>query len=228
LDGKLSGTASYYKIKREGGGKNVTPHENRDTGIWDTLSAADRALRYPNKTRTDLLNQGDFVPAGELESKGFELDLVYQAMRNWQIMASYAHNTNETVSSPIASDLGKSTSGSIKNQFALVNKYTFAEGPVKGLSIGAGLQYAGKALQDYNGPGGGPRYNPSTNWVEVFGSYRFKMFGYNSVVQLNVKNLTKQEEFFGWKATGSSSVIATQRYEVPTEIRYALTLGIDL
>jgi iron complex outermembrane recepter protein len=228
FDGRLSGTVSYYQITREGGGKRVSGIPNRDVQIWDSLTPAERALRYPNRTREQLLAEGDFTAAGELESTGYEADLVFQATRNWQIMLSYAHNDNETVASPLAADLGRKTLGSIENQFALVNKYTFSSGPVKGLSLGAGLQLAGKALQDYNGPNGAPRYNPSTTWLEVFGSYRFKMFGYNSVVQLNVKNLTKQEEFVGWRATGSPTVIATQRYEVPTEIRYALTLGIDL
>ncbi len=228
MDGRFSGTISYYQITKEGGGRNVVPADNRDTARWDAMTPAERAANFPGQTRDDLRNDGDWFPAGEQESKGFEADVVIQATRNWQIMLSYANNDVEVTKSPDPSQLGLKSIGHIKQQFAMLNKYSFDSGALKNSFVGFGLQRAGKALQDYSGPGGSARYNPSTLWVEVFAGYRFKMLGYNSSVQLNVKNLTKQEEFVGWQATGSSSIRATQRYEVDTKIRYALTLGIDL
>lgn len=228
LDGKISGTISYYQIKKEGGGRQIIPAENRDTSRWDSFTAAERAANFPGKTRDDLLAQGDFFPAGEQESKGFEADMVVQATRNWQVLLSYAHSDPKVTKSPTPGELGRATIGSIKNQFAALNKYTFDAGQLKGLYVGFGLQYAGKALQDYNGQGGAPRYNPSTFFLEAFAGYRWKVLGYNTLVQFNAKNITKQEEFVGWRATGSSTIRATQRYEVPTEVRYSLTFGIDL
>ena len=107
-----------------------------------------------------------------------------------------------------------------------MTKYSFTHGNAKGLFLGAGLQGSGKALQGYQS--GVARYNPRTFYAEAFAGYRFKAFGYNQLIQLNAKNLTKQDEFAGWKATGSSTVIATERYRVPTVTRWSLTYGIDL
>lgn len=228
MDGKFSGTLSYYQITKKGGGKQVTPATNRDVQTWDTLTDAQRATQYPGKTRADLLNQGDFFPAGKQKSKGFELDTVIQATREWQILFSYANNDVKVTESPIKSDIGTVTIGHIKQQFALLNKYTISNGDLKGLYFGVGLQHAGKALQDYGGQNGAPRYNPSTNYLEAFVGYRKKLWGYNTIVQLNGKNLTQQDEFFGWKATGSSSVRATERYRIPTDRRFSITFGVDL
>ncbi|MGC4071938.1 MAG: TonB-dependent receptor [Nibricoccus sp.] len=227
LNGKISGTISAYQITKEGGGKQVTPAYNLNVQRWDAMSPAQRALEFPGQTRTTLLAAGDFYPAGTQESTGFEADLVFQPTPSWQILLSYANNNTEVTESPIASDIGRTTTGHIDQQWALLTKYSFNEGGAKGLSIGAGFQGSGEALQDYNGPGNTGRYNPATFYGELFAGYRTKLFGYNTLIQLNVKNITEQEEFVGWKATGSASKIATDRYEVSTPMVYSLTFGID-
>ncbi|HEY0944416.1 MAG TPA: TonB-dependent receptor, partial [Opitutaceae bacterium] len=227
LNGKISGTLSYYQITKEGGGRQITPAFNINVERWDAMTPAERAANFPGQTRETLLGQGDFFPAGEVESKGYEADLIFQPTRNWQIVLSYAHNDNEVTASPDATQLGRATQGSIEDQWALLTKYSFTDGPAKGAYVGLGLQYASEALQDYNGPDSAPRYNPDTFWAEVFAGYRFKLAGYDSMLQLNVKNLTEQEEFVGWKATGSATNRATERYEVDTPIVYSLTWGLD-
>ncbi|HNW40445.1 MAG TPA: TonB-dependent receptor, partial [Opitutaceae bacterium] len=118
------------------------------------------------------------------------------------------------------------TTGHIKDQVAMLTKYSFTDGPVKGLSLGVGMQYAGKALQDYSAPGNTARYNPSTFYAEFFANYKFKAFDLQHSIQLNVKNLTKQEEFVGWYRTSGASY-ATARHEVPTKMRWSLTYGLD-
>jgi len=226
LDGKISGTVSYYQIRKEGGGRQVSPGFNLNVQRWDAMSPADRLLNFPGQTRDTLLAQGDFFPAGEVESKGFEADLIYQPTRNLQFVLSYAHNTNEVTESADLSQFGRATQGSIKDQLALLAKYSVTQGSYKGAYFGGGLQYAGEALQDYNGPGGAARYNPDTFYAEAFAGYRFPLGKTSGVVQLNVKNLTQQAEFVGWKATGGTTR-ATQRYEVDTPVIYSLTFGLD-
>ena len=220
FNGKISGTLSYYQITKEGGGKQVTPAYNIDVQKFDN------GVVYPNDTRATLLAKGDFFPAGEQESKGFEADVIFQPTTNWQILLSYANNDVEVTSSPIASELGHSTTGHIKDQWALLTKYAFSDGPVKGLHVGGGFQYAGEALQDYNGANGAARYNPSTFYGELFAGYNFKLLNYDAIIQVNLKNITEQEEFVGWQATGSASTRATQRYEVKTPMVYSMTLGL--
>jgi iron complex outermembrane recepter protein len=225
LEGKISGTISYYQITQEGGAQNDPTAFNLNQRTWDSLTPAQRLIQFPGQTRESLA--GDTVPGGEQESKGFEADLVFQPTPNWQILFSYAHNDQEVTKAVNRSSIGLSTTGHIDDQLAVLSKYTFTEGGAKGLSLGLGLHHAGKALQGYVGASNTPRYNPSTFYAEAFAIYRFKAFGYDQLVQFNAKNLTEQEEFVGWRATGSASRLATERYEVPTKMRFTLTYGID-
>ncbi len=222
MNGKISGTVSYYQITQSGGDQNNPTANNLNTQRFDAMTQAQRDITFPGKLRSDLL--GDLVPGGEAESKGFETDLIFQPTREWQILFSYAHNDQKTTKALAASNVGITNSGHITNQYSILTKYSFTEGEAKGAFVGLGLVSAGKALQDYQGAV--KRYNPSTFNAEVFGGYHYKLLGYNTVVQLNVKNLTKQNDFAGWRATGSTA-LATQRYTVPTAIRYALTVGLD-
>jgi len=225
FNGKVSGTISYYKIEQKGGSQNDSKAENLSTQRWDSMTDAQRAANFPGKTRNDLL--GDLVPGAKQESKGFEADLIFQPTKEWQVVLSYANNDQKVVESTNKASIGQSTSGHIKDQYALVTKYSFTEGQMKGFAVGIGLQSAGKALQDYNAPSSAARYNPSTFFLEAFASYKFKAFGYNQSVQLNLKNLTQQDEFVGWKATGSSSVYATERYRVSTPVTWTLSYGLS-
>jgi len=219
LEGKISGTVSYYNIKKSGGGVTDSSHDNKDTQAWDGMTPAQRAISYPGKTRTDIA--GDVVPA-ELESKGFEVDLVVQPIKSLQFVFSYANNDQKSTK---GSNLGQPTAGNVKQQYAALSRYSFTDGAVKGLFLGLGFQGADKALQDYQGKVA--RYNPRTFYAEFFSGYKFKAFGYNQVVQFNAKNLTKQDDFIGWKPTGNASAVATERYAVPTYAQLSLTWGID-
>jgi len=183
------------------------------------MTPAQRAVAYPGKTRTDIA--GDVVPA-QLESKGFEADVVYQPIKNLQFVFSYANNTQKSTK---GSNIGQPTAGNVKQQYALLSKYSFTEGPVKGLFLGLGVQGADKALQDYQGTVA--RYNPKTFYAEFFSGYKFKAFGYNQVVQFNAKNLTKQDDYIGWKPTGNAATVSTERYTVPTYAQLSLTWGMD-
>lgn len=223
FNGKVSGTVSYYQINMTGGSQTDPTADNLNTQRWDAMTPEQRVVAFPGQTRSTLL--GDLVPGAESESKGFEADVIFQPTRNWQLMLSYAHNDQEIVDAVNLATIGQSNPGHVKNQLSALTKYTFDDGPAKGLFVGLGLHRQGRALVDYQGAVA--RYNPKTFYAEVFGGYRFKWMRYQPVIQLNIKNLTKQEEFFGWKATGSSSVLATERYEVPTKMRYSLTLGLD-
>uniref|UniRef100_UPI0039B98E65 hypothetical protein n=1 Tax=Candidatus Skiveiella danica TaxID=3386177 RepID=UPI0039B98E65 len=244
----VSGTISYYEISQEGGSQRDPSATNRAKRAWDAAVAAgnapvssistahgtvawadatpdERAAAYAD-LRDRQNSQGDLVAGGEQESKGIEADLIIQPTANWQVMLSYAHNTQKVTKSVNLATIGQSTTGHIKDQVAMLTKYSFTDGPVKGLSLGVGMQYAGKALQDYSAPGNTARYNPSTFYAEFFANYKFKAFDLQHSIQLNVKNLTKQEEFVGWYRTSGASY-ATARHEVPTKMRWSLTYGLD-
>lgn len=205
-EGKFGGTVSYYNIKQTGGSQN-NPNKINNQGLL-----------------------GDLDEGGEQESKGYELDMVYSPLRNWQILFSYAHNSNEITTSYLPETIGQSTPQSAKNRYALLTKYTFMEGGAKGLFVGVGVTGSSDILVDYKPDSTGrqvARYEPARWPVDVFAGYPFKVGDYQMSVQLNIRNLTEEPDYTGWKATGSPTVLATKRYEVPTSAMYRLTLGMS-
>ncbi|OPZ73412.1 MAG: Ferripyoverdine receptor precursor [Verrucomicrobia bacterium ADurb.Bin474] len=225
MEGKISGTISYFNITQTGGAQTDPAADNVDTLRWDSMTPEQRALQFPNQDRDDLL--GDLVPGSEQESKGIEVDLVFNPLASWQIVLSYAHINQETVDAVNTALIGQSTTGLVKDQMSFLTKYSFTEGSAEGLSLGLGGQMSGKALQGYHSSTGQARYNPSTFYLEAFATYRFQLMGLDALVQLNAKNITQQDDFVGWKETGNANVWATKRYMVPTEARYSLTFGVD-
>jgi outer membrane receptor protein involved in Fe transport len=236
LNGKISGTASVYKIKKTGGGVRDINATNANQLLWDQYRALDGFVTIDQKgwshTRSLVTSGngtsgglGDIVPA-QLESKGFEADIVVQPIKTLQFVISYAHNSEESVN---GGSSGQSNGGHIKDQFSELAKYTFDEGAVKGLFLGLGGQESGKAIADYQTVNGTAvaRYNPSTFYLEFFAGYKFKALGLNQSVQFNAKNLTKQDEYVGWKPTGNANTLATERYSVSTYARYSITWGLD-
>jgi hypothetical protein len=237
LNGKISGTLSYYKINKTGGGVRDPSAENQNKQKWDSYYALDGWTTIDAKgwshDRTKVTtgdgvtgSLGDLVPA-ELESKGFESDIVVQPIKALQFVISYAHNTEESTK---GATQGQSNGGHVKDQVSALTKYTFAEGAVKGLFLGLGAQASGKSIADYQTDSNGAtvtRYNPSTFYLEFFAGYKFKAFGVEQSVQLNAKNLTKQADFYGWKNAANANTVATERYKVPTYALYNLTWGLD-
>jgi len=237
FNGKISATASYYQIKKVGGGVRDINAENDNKKKWDQYRALDGFTTIDSLTwshdRTKITtgdgvhgSLGDIVPA-ELESKGFEADIVFQPIKTLQLVVSFAHNTEESTA---GGSKGQTNGGHIDNQLAGLVKYTFDEGSLKGGFVGLGYQYSGKANQGYVNDISGnsvARFTPATLYVEAFGGYKFKAFGVNQSVQFNIKNLTKTPEYFGWKNTGDNNVVATERYKVPTHLVFSLTYGLD-
>ncbi len=227
LEGKISGTFSVYKIKKTGGSQFDPGVETPNSLAWDTLTPAQRLIQFPNITSRSQL-QGDNIN-GNIEGNGVEIDLVVTPFKNWQTLFSFAYNKTEITQAFTRSFVGRVPYNGAPptTQFAVLSKYSFTEGAAKGLSAGLGFNHSGKSLQDYNGPGSSGRYSPSTLNVDLFGSYRFTAFGYSQLVQLNVRNALEEDLYVGWKATGSSSRISTERYATPTKRTISLTYGID-
>jgi len=229
MDGKLTGTVSYYDIQQTGGTQSAPNHENLNTQQWDTLTDAQRALRWPGQTRATLFAAGDIIAGGKQEAKGIDLDLAYTPISNWQIVVSYAHVDHKFVTSSLANTIGETYPYAIRDRYSLLTRYQFTQGSAKGLAIGVGFSGGSKQLIDYQTWNGVDvaRYNPARMWAEVFATYRFKLLGENALVQLNIKNLTKTPSYAGWKSTGSASILATERYKVPTPIVWRVSLGFD-
>lgn len=237
MEGKISGTVSYYQITQTGGSQRDPNADNTTTARWDRLTAAERAAD-PQFTNGSTEDPNDFLPrsnftgdqvaGGEQQSKGVDIDVIFQPARNWQIMASIATVDHEFTESAIPETIGQTYPQAIKTRYAFLTKYSFSDGSLKGLNLGMGLHGGTKALMDYvtwNGESVA-RYEPARQTVDVFASYAFKMFDRNSFVQLNVRNLLSEDDYAGWQATGSNSVLATKRYAVPLKPVVRLTWGL--
>ncbi len=225
FDGKFSGTLTAYKIDQTGGTQSQSPHENRNTFLWDTNPASQAQFMAQGLTRQDLLNQGDIVAAAGATSTGLEIDFNYSPTREWQFLVSIAH-TNHEFDDPGSPTDGQTFPQAIKDRYSLLTKYTFTEGVAKGAYVGLGIFGGTKALQDYNGPDGKGRYEPARREVEAFGGFRFHVFEQEAMVQLNIKNLLKENDYIGWQPTADGS-IATKMFKVPMPMIYRLTFGMD-
>jgi len=230
-DGMLSGTISYFSILREGGSQNDPNKNNVNTDEYDRLTAlgtpAALASRNAQWSSRPL---GDLIQGGEQESKGFEVDVVYQPTKNWQLVGSLANVDHSFTESAVAATIGETYPQAIKTRYSLLTRYTFSEGEAKGTFVGLGLSGGTKALQDYQNFGGKDvaRYEPARMNVDLFAGYKLKLFNRDASLQLNIKNLTGEDDYQGWKATGSATVLATERYSVPLPRIYRLSLSVDL
>ncbi len=227
LDQKITGTLSVYRITQRGGSQNDPTHANLQTDTYDSETPAQRAENYPNG-RPAL---GDNVAGGTQQSKGFEEDIIFQPTRQWQILTSFAHNNEEVTESATPSTIGQSVPFHTTNLYALLTKYTFSDGPVKGLYFGGGVHGGSKQLQDYQtDPATGKltaRYYDTPWRVQLFGGYHYKIWGYNTLLQVNVDNVLGTSDYTGWKATGSATKLATVGYKVPAPTTFNVTLGLD-
>lgn len=204
--GLVSGTLSFYRILHSGGAQFDPAAVNATPGLV-----------------------GDFVRGGEQESKGCELDFVFQPIRSWQIVVSYAHNQQQITKSAQLYTIGQSNLEHVANRFAVVSKYTSTEGSTKGFYLGVGASGGSKALKDYiewpaNSGQFVARYEPGRTVIDLFGGRQFLLDRKKVSVQLNVKNLTQVPDYVGWKATNSPAILATERYRAPTRTAYRLTV----
>lgn len=84
---------------------------------------------------------------GELNSKGFEVDIISSPVRGWNIIAGYGYNDNKYTKSE-ANLVGKRSAWSPKNVANLWTSYKFLDNGLKGLGFGAGLNYQSESIMN--------------------------------------------------------------------------------
>jgi iron complex outermembrane receptor protein len=125
-----------------------------------------------------------YSAAGEVRSRGLEMDLTGQLSDHWSMIGSYAYTDAEVTEDPDYK--GKRLQNVAKNSGSLSAVYDF--GSVIGgdqLRVGAGARYvgerAGNAVNDFD--------LPSYTVADAFATYDTKFEGQKVKFQLNVKNL---------------------------------------
>ncbi|VVO17268.1 TonB-dependent siderophore receptor [Pseudomonas fluorescens] len=125
-----------------------------------------------------------YSAAGEVRSRGLEVDLTGQLSDRWSMIGSYAYTDAEVTEDPDYK--GKKLQNVARNTGSLSAVYDF--GTIVGgdqLRVGAGARYvgerAGNAVNDFD--------LPSYTVADAFATYDTKLEGQKVKFQLNVKNL---------------------------------------
>ena len=125
-----------------------------------------------------------YSAAGEVRSRGLEMDLSGQLSEHWSLIGSYAYTDAEVTEDPTYQ--GKKLQNVARNSGSLSAVYDF--GSLIGgdqLRVGAGARYvgerAGNAVNDFDLPG--------YTVADAFATYDTRLDGQKVKFQLNVKNL---------------------------------------
>jgi len=125
-----------------------------------------------------------YSAAGEVRSRGLEVDLTGQLTDRWSMIGSYAYIDAEVTEDPDYK--GKQLQNVAKNSGSLSAVYDF--GTIVGgdqLRVGAGARYvgerAGNAVNDFD--------LPAYTVADAFATYDTKVEGQKVKFQLNVKNM---------------------------------------
>ena len=114
---------------------------------------------------------GYFLQLKGLRSTGIELSLNARVTDNWYALASYS-NTDSNYERP-----RRATFLQPKNRFTAFNRYKFAAGPMKGLSLSLGTIYTGERPLQPTSERNAPNWGPLPGYwkVDTIASYRFRL-----------------------------------------------------
>lgn len=203
FNGRVSSTLTYFDVKNDNILVSVPT-----TGPVTTGGVTSTAIFFPS------------FQSGRQESKGFEADLTYSPIDNWQLYASasimnarddywispaddaryLAINTlagYQALSSADQSNWrnvwnnhGKPLQMTSPHSYNVWMKYTFDRGAIKGLFVGGGANFIQKMTIF---PQMDPRFRETYALVNMIAGYGTKVDGYPVTVTLNGKNLTNKE-----------------------------------
>lgn len=144
-------TARSFKpnngASRAGGGFKPEEGKSYEMGIkWEALDrqlsvdAAVYQIEKRNVLTTDPVDSTFSVAAGEVRSRGFDLNVAGNLTPQWRVIGGYAYVDAE-VTKDINIPSGTRLLNVPKNTFSLLNVYEFQDGGLKGLGLGLGAKY---------------------------------------------------------------------------------------
>lgn len=111
-----------------------------DGKLAATLAAYE--ITKTNVATSDIANPDFSIAAGEVKSRGIELDITGEILPGWNIIASYAHN-DAYVSEDNSLPVGDRLISAPRNSASLWTTYEIQEGNLRGLGIGGGVFFVG-------------------------------------------------------------------------------------
>ncbi|MBX4135379.1 TonB-dependent receptor [Pseudomonas sp. S5F11] len=192
-----AGAARSFKpntgASREGSGFEPEKGKSYEMGIkWEGLDrqlsvdAAIYQIDKKNVLTTDPQDQNSKVAAGQVRSRGFDLNIAGNITPQWRVIGGYAYVDAE-VTKDNSIRVGSRLANIPRNSFSLLNVYEFQDGALKGLGLGAGGKYVAERVgQTSNTPFSMDAYTV----VDLLSYYKV-----NDKIRLNldVKNLFNRE-----------------------------------
>ncbi len=170
-DGKLSGSVALFSIEQS----NVFRSDHNpvtfinDTAITDDLS------------------------------EGFEFELFYNPVPNWNIVASYSYIDAKVVGEVAT---GLQLEGATPHRFTLFNSYTVKEGPLEGARFGGGMVFADGPIQQFGNISNSLVTEDGYTTFDLFARFPFNMGDRDFEFGINIDNVT--DEFFVRSRAGTS------------------------
>lgn len=144
-------TARSFKpntgASRLGGGFAPEKGKSYEMGLkWEALDqqlsvdAAIYQIEKRNVLTTDPVDSTFSVAAGEVRSRGFDVNVAGNLTPEWRVIGGYAYVDAEVTKDNVLRS-GTRLLNIPKNSFSLLNMYEFQDGMLKGLGLGSGLRY---------------------------------------------------------------------------------------
>lgn len=107
-----------------------------------SLSAALFHIVKENVLTSDPLDTTRSIAAGEVRSRGFDINLAGNITPQWRVIGGYAYVDAEvTESTSTTMPVGSRLANVPRHSFNLLDTYEFDGGPLAGLGLGIGLKY---------------------------------------------------------------------------------------
>ncbi|BAZ44762.1 ferrichrome-iron receptor [Chondrocystis sp. NIES-4102] len=112
-----------------------------------TTSLALYQINRNNFATTDPDNPDFSIAAGEVRSRGIELDVLGEIVPGWNVIATYAH-TDAEITEDNDFPVGNKLENVPSNSASLWTSYQIQQGSLKGLGLGAGVFFIGDRQGD--------------------------------------------------------------------------------
>ena len=130
-------------------------------------------------------NNDYYYDAGEVESKGWEIEVAGSPLPGWNIQAGWSRQQTTYLKNTATTDGTLLNPINPEHLFKLWSTYRFSGGSLNGLTIGLGANHASK-IQQNNTAAAATRAQKSYTIAHAFLSYRIDE---NLTLSLNVNNL---------------------------------------
>lgn len=148
----LSYSESFYPVQAaDAAGQQFKPTAGRQyevgvryqpSGRDFLLSAAVYELRQTDVLKYDA-SRDLYLQAGEVRSRGLELEAKGALSKSVNVVASYAYTDARITRSTIASEIGQRSEDTPYNQVSVWLDYSFSQWGLPGLNVGIGARYKG-------------------------------------------------------------------------------------